>query len=174
MTRVKYLILGAGASGLSFAHTLLRQGEDSFLVLEKEAEPGGLCRSRLVDGAPLDIGGGHFLDVRRKDTLELLFRFMPESEWQRFSRVAKIRLRGVEVDHPLEGNLWQLPVDAQVDFLESIARAGSVRGEPMPESFEAWTRWKLGERIADEYMLPYNRKIWRMDLNQLGTYWLYK
>jgi len=174
MTRCKYLILGAGPSGLSFAHTLLQHGETSFVVLEREAEPGGLCRSVVVEGAPLDIGGGHFLDVRRRDTLDLLFRFMPESEWRQFTRVAKIRLRGVEVDHPLEGNLWQLPLEAQADFLESIARAGSVRGEPMPERFEDWIRWKLGERIAEEYMLPYNRKVWRLPLEQLGTYWLYK
>jgi protoporphyrinogen oxidase len=174
MTRVKFLVLGAGPSGLAFAHTLLGQGEDSFLVLEKEAEPGGLCRSRDVGGAPLDIGGGHFLDVRRKEVLELLFRFMPEAEWARFDRVAKVRIRGVEVDHPLEGNLWQLPVEAQADFLESIAQAGSVSGAPMPETFEDWIRWKLGNRIAEEYMLPYNRKIWSMDVNRLGTYWLYK
>lgn len=173
-TRVKFLILGAGPSGLAFAHTLLRWGEASFLVLEKESEPGGLCRSTDVDGAPLDIGGGHFLDVRKPEVLDLMFRFLPESEWNRFERVAKIRLRGVEVDHPLEANLWQLPVDAQADFLESIARAGAVRGDPMPEVFEDWICWKLGERIAREYLLPYNRKIWRLDLNRLGTYWLHK
>jgi protoporphyrinogen oxidase len=173
-THCKYLILGAGPAGLSFAHTLLRHGEESFLVLEKENEAGGLCRSAMVDGAPLDIGGGHFLDVKRKEVLDLLFQFMPEREWRRFSRVAKIRLLGTEVGHPLEANLWQLPIDAQVDFLESIAQAGSVRGEAMPSLFEDWIRWKLGRRIADEYMLPYNRKLWRMELTRLGTYWLYK
>lgn len=174
MKKVKFLILGAGPSGLAFAHTLLARGEASFLVLDKEAEAGGLCRSTEVDGAPLDIGGGHFLDVRKKEVLDLLFKFMPESEWNRFDRVAKIRLRGVEIDHPLESNLWQLPAEAQVDYLEAIAQAGVVRGEPMPAGFEAWTRWKFGARIAEEYMLPYNRKIWRLDLSQLGTYWLYK
>jgi protoporphyrinogen oxidase len=44
----------------------------------------------------------------------------------------------------------------------------------MPTSFEAWVSWKLGDRIAREYMLPYNRKIWSLDLDRLGTYWLYK
>jgi protoporphyrinogen oxidase len=172
--RTKFLILGAGPSGLAFAHSLLAQGEDSFVVLEQEAEPGGLCRSMAVDGAPLDIGGGHFLDVRKREVLDFVFRFMPESEWNRHKRVAKIRLHGVEVDHPLEANLWQLPVQVQADYLEAIARAGCVRGEPMPLAFEDWCRWKFGQRIADEYMLPYNRKIWRLPLNDLGTYWLYK
>src|SRR5262245_11137420 len=150
MTHVKYLILGGGPSGLSFAHALLDAGEESFLVLEKESQAGGLCRSTMVDGSPLDTGGGHFLDVRRKDTLDLLFRFMPESEWNRFSRIAKIRLSGIEVDHPLEGNLWQLPIEQQADFLESIAQAGSVRGVAMPGLFEDWIHWKLGSRIAKD------------------------
>jgi len=67
-----------------------------------------------------------------------------------------------------------LPKAGQVDFLESIAKAGSVRGEAIPSSFAAWVEWKLGKLIAGEYMLPYNRKIWSMDLNLLGTYWLHK
>jgi protoporphyrinogen oxidase len=174
MEHFKYIILGAGPSGLAFAHTLRERGEESFLVLEKEAAAGGLCRSAMVDGAPLDIGGGHFLDLKRKEVLELLFRFMPREEWQEHDRVSKIRIRGIELDHPLEANLWQLPVADQIDFLESIAKAGVLRGEPKPEGFADWITWKLGECIAREYMLPYNRKIWSMDPNALGTYWLYK
>jgi protoporphyrinogen oxidase len=174
MRRVRYCILGAGPSGLSFAQALKRMGETSFILLEKESEAGGLCRSVDVDGSPLDIGGGHFLDVRRREVLAFLFTFMPRDEWLEHDRVAKIRVRGLEIDHPLEANLWQLPVSDQVDFLDSLARAGHVRGDPEPTRFDDWVRWKLGTRIAEEYMLPYNRKIWCTPLFQLGTYWLHK
>jgi protoporphyrinogen oxidase len=142
--------------------------------LEKEPIAGGLCRSAEVDGAPLDIGGGHFLDVKRQEVLSLLFRYLPKSEWNEFKRISTINIRGKEIDYPLEANLWQLPIGDQVEFLESIAQAGCVCKEPMPEAFEDWIIWKFGERIAREYMLPYNRKIWSIDLNQLGTYWLSK
>lgn len=37
---MKYLILGAGPAGLSFANRLQQLGETSFLVLEKESEGG--------------------------------------------------------------------------------------------------------------------------------------
>jgi protoporphyrinogen oxidase len=170
------IVLGAGPSGLAVAHALINHGfaRNSILVLEKEETAGGLCRSATVDGAALDIGGGHFLDVRRQQVLNFLFRFMPREEWCSHDRVSKIRLHGREVDHPLEANLWQLPIDIQADYLESIARAGCVRQEPMPESFEDWIRWKLGDCIAQDYMLPYNRKIWSMEPNALGTYWLHK
>jgi protoporphyrinogen oxidase len=176
MDHKKFVVLGAGPSGLTVAHALLDGGyrRDDIVVIEKEAVAGGLCRSEMVDGAPLDIGGGHFLDTRRKDALDFVFRFMPREEWDLHERVSKIRIRGMEVDYPLEANLWQLPIEMRADFLESIAQAGCVRGAPMPESFAAWITWKLGERIAEEYMLPYNSKIWSMDLDGLGTYWLYK
>jgi protoporphyrinogen oxidase len=169
-------VLGAGPSGLTVAHALLDAGcsPDEIAVLEQQKVAGGLCRSETVDGAPLDIGGGHFLDVKRQAVLDFVFRFMPRHEWNLFERVSKIRIRGMEIDHPLEANLWQFPSETQADFLESIAEAGCVRGEAMPESFAEWIRWKLGERIAGEYMLPYNRKIWSMDPDRLGTYWLYK
>jgi len=176
MIKVKYLILGAGPSGLALAHALLDRGvrKDQLLLIEKESIAGGLCRSEQVDGAPLDIGGGHFLDLKRKEVLEFIFRFMPRDEWDIYDRISKIRIRGQEVDHPLEANLWQLPSEIQADYLESIAEAGCVRGVPMPESFAEWINWKLGKRIAQEYMLPYNRKIWSMNPDQLGTYWLHK
>ena len=44
----------------------------------------------------------------------------------------------------------------------------------MPERFVDWIKWKLGERIAEDYMLPYNQKMFADDLNDLGTYWLEK
>lgn len=174
MFEVRYCILGAGPSGLSFANRLRQAGEQSFVVLEKEAEAGGLCRSMEVDGAPLDIGGGHFLDVRRARVLDFIFGFLPRSEWVEHRRVATIRFRGQEIDHPFEANLWQFPEAMRSGFLASIAQAGCVTGAAQPEGFEAWVRWKFGERIADDYMLPYNRKVWCQPLDQLGTYWLHK
>jgi len=175
MLSVDYCILGAGPSGLTFANALRRENpEATFVVLEKEPTAGGLCRSTVVDGQPLDIGGGHFLDTKRRNVVNFLFQFLPETEWNLHLRISKIHLQGTLIDHPLEANLWQLPLHAQVDFLESIARAGSVNHEPAPTAFADWIKWKLGAKIAQDYMLPYNRKIWSMDLNALGTYWLHK
>ena len=174
LEHVRFCILGAGPSGLSFGRELMRNGVDSFVILESESIPGGLCRSETVDGFPIDIGGGHFLDVKRKMVLDFLFEIMPETEWNRFLRVARLRIRDQEIDHPIESNLWQLPIDDQVEFLVSIAHAGSVKRVKEPEKFDEWIRWKLGDRISNEYMLPYNEKIWSIPIEEIGTYWLYK
>lgn len=174
MHKVKYLILGAGPAGLAFARTLLDRGETSFLVLEKEDEAGGLCRSTMVDGSPLDIGGGHFLDVRRPKVNELLFRFLPKEEWTLFERDSRIEVDRVTIGHPFEANIWQMPLEKQVDYLESIAKAGCNSEVQMPEKFVDWITWKLGDQIAKDYMIPYNKKMFADELNELGTYWLEK
>lgn len=176
MIHKKIIILGAGPSGLTLAHALIDYGykNEDIVLIEAQSMPGGLCRSEWIDGAPVDIGGGHFLDFRRENVLKFLFRFMPQNEWKFFKRISKIRIRGMEIDYPFEANLWQFPIEFQADCLESITKAGSIRGEVMPDKFGAWIPWKFGERISREYMLPYNRKIWSMALDELGSYWLYK
>lgn len=175
MVKVKYLILGAGPAGLTVANRLLDKGITSFCVLEKEEEAGGLCRSRIVDGSPLDIGGGHILDVRRPQVTEYLFRFMPVEEWNAFDRKSDIVLDNQKkIDYPYEANIWQFPIEEQVQHLLAIANAGCNRGVEKPVQFDKWIVWKLGEKIATEYMFPYNRKIWSIDLKRLGTYWLEK
>lgn len=171
---VKIAIIGAGPSGLSLAHALKRNGIEAFVVLEREAEVGGLCRSAIVDGSPLDIGGGHFLDVRRPVVTEFLFGFMPESEWDRHERDSRISIHGQMIGSPFEANIWQLDEAHQTKYLHDIAEAGCNRGESCPVQFVDWIYWKLGKGIAEDYMLPYNRKMFGDNLNRLGTYWLEK
>ena len=165
---------GAGPAGLTIANKLLQNGEDSFLVLEKESTAGGLCRSVDVDGSPFDIGGGHFLDVRRPHVNEFLFKFMPEAEWDLYDRKTTLVVNGNTIGQPIEANIWQMKLEDQVDYLKSIAIAGCNLGEPMPERFVDWIYWKLGNKIAEDYMIPYNQKMFSKELDQLGTYWLEK
>lgn len=171
---MKYLILGAGPAGLTLANKLKEMGETSFLVLEHEEEAGGLCRSAEVDGSPFDIGGGHFLDVRIPEVTKFLFGFMPESEWNKFDRDSRIVVGNNTIHHPMEANIWEMDIDSQVEYLKSIAAAGCNSGAEMPKDFVEWIFWKLGDKIAEDYMIPYNRKMFADDLNDLGTYWLDK
>ncbi len=171
---MKYLILGGGPAGLSFANRLMQNGETDFLVLEKETEAGGLCRSREVDNSPLDIGGGHFLDVKNPKVLDFLFPFMPIEEWDSYTRDSRIEINGTMINSPIEANIWQMSLSDQVEYLKAIAVAGCNLKEEMPKKFIDWIYWKLGKKIAEDYMIPYNQKMFGEDLNSLGTYWLDK
>ena len=171
---MKYLILGGGPAGLSFANRLLQKGETDFLVLEKEAEAGGLCKSTEVDGSPLDIGGGHFLDVKNSEVLDFLFPFMPMEEWDAYTRDSRIEINETLINSPIEANIWQMSLPDQVAYLKAIAVAGCNLDEEKPRKFIDWIYWKLGKKVAEDYMIPYNQKMFGEDLNALGTYWLDK
>ena len=98
---MKYLIIGGGPSGLTLANSLINNGKDDVLVLERNEEAGGLCRSKNVDGSPLDIGGGHFLDVKNKRVLDFVFDFMPVDEWDRYTRDSRIVVNDNLIGSPI-------------------------------------------------------------------------
>ena len=70
---VQYLIIGAGVSGLACASKLPK--DSNYLLLEKETEAGGYCRTFYQDGYVWDYAG-HFFHFRnediRKEFLDLL------------------------------------------------------------------------------------------------------
>ena len=65
-------ILGAGVSGLSLARSLSEGGFDpaNFTLFEAAPIPGGLCRSRTVDGFTYDIAGGHILYSKEAEVMD--------------------------------------------------------------------------------------------------------
>jgi protoporphyrinogen oxidase len=169
-----YLIIGGGITGITAARLLQLAGVERLAILEAGAEPGGLCRTREIGGHVLDTGGGHFLCTKHAEVYDFIFRHIPKTDFNHFHRVSRIAIDGHEVDYPLESNLWQLPPAACAEYLVSVARNGEARGLPPPTQFEQWIRWKLGDQVADRYMLPYNRKIWGVPASEMDVDWLYK
>lgn len=169
-----YLIIGGGITGLTVARLLQLSGVDNIHILEAAPVPGGLCRTREIDGHVLDTGGGHFLCTKHPEVYDFVFSHLPKTEFNHFTRVSKVAIEGHEIDYPLENNLWQLPPDLCARYLASVTQNGEARGLPAPAHFEAWIRWKLGDRIADAYMMPYNRKIWGVSPEEMDIDWLHK
>lgn len=170
--RVGLVIAGGGITGVAFGRLLQLGGFDDFVILEKEGAAGGLCRSSLVKGHVLDLGGGHFLCSKFPEVYRFIFDHLPEDEFNTFDRVSRIAIDGETIDYPIEYNLWQLPLKKQIDYLISCVQAANRADQP--EDFEQWVRWKLGNAIADGYMIPYNRKIWGVEPRELATDWLQK
>ncbi len=133
-----------------------------------------MCRTKQVGDHVLDIGGGHFLCTKYQEVYDFVFAHIPKSSFNFFPRVSTIALDGMELDYPLESNIWQMPLEKQVEYLISVAQNGEARGEPEPSDYEAWIRWKLGDLIAETYMLPYNRKIWGVEPQEMDVDWLHK
>ena len=169
-----FIIIGAGITGTTLARLLQMQNKTNFIVLEAEQEPGGLCKTKKIGDHYLDIGGGHFLCSKHPEIYEFIFSHMPKENFNYFNRVSKISIGGDVVDYPLESNLWQMSNEKQKGYLDSIKCGGESLGKPEPVNYEEWVRWRLGDFIANNYMIPYNKKLWGVDPKEMDIDWLHK
>ena len=169
-----YIVIGAGITGLTLSKKL-KEKHKSVLIFEKNSEPGGLCRTKNINGHQLDIGGGHFFLAKNKEVENFIFGLIQKDKFNKYDpRISKIKICGTTIDYPIESNLWQLPIDSQIDFLVSVVRNGESISKKQPTTYEEWIRWKLGDKICDEYMLPYNNKLWGVSPDKMDVDWLYK
>jgi protoporphyrinogen oxidase len=167
MQNCEVLILGGGLSGLTCAAELQNKSIDCILV-EKESRLGGLTRTRHTDGFTYDCHGGHVFNTRNKEVKDWVFSYMPEDEWTHSRRIAKIWYKGKMISYPFELALAELkPEEATECIIGILKRKGSE-----PKSLEKWLRWNFGEAIANKYLLPYNRKIWRRELSKMSAHWV--
>ena len=170
----EYIVIGAGITGLTLCKKFREAGISDVLVLEADNRVGGLCKTEEIEGHQLDIGGGHFFHTKHPEIFEYVFSHLSKSEFHYYERVSKIELEGTTIDYPVESNVWQLPIEQQIKYLISIIRNGESQNKPEPQNYEEWVRWKLGDAICDNYMIPYNEKLWGVKLNQMDCDWLYK
>lgn len=171
---LKIAILGAGISGVSLARMLAADGHD-VTVLEKSDRAGGLCKSRVVDGFTFDDAGGHIMFSKRQDVLQWMKdRCGGDPELVRTERQTRIRWHDRWVPYPFENGVGHLTKEAIVDCMEGYIEAYVRRrtGEPCPERFGDWIHWRMGDGFARHFMDPYNRKIWKCDLNEMASDWV--
>lgn len=167
-------IAGGGPTGLMMGRLLAEDGHH-VTIFEAGGEIGGLCRSRVVDGYVFDLAGGHIMftkDARVAAFWESLFPDEPLVVTERRTRI--LHDKGCWVSYPFENALGELPLEHNLDCTEGVIRAHlqRERGVPPPADFEGWVRWKMGEGVARHFMEPYNKKLWKCDLAQMGTVWI--
>lgn len=162
------VILGGGLAGLATARFL---GTTPHVVLEAEAEPGGLCRSRRVDGFTFDYTG-HLLHLRDPRIVALVEELLPGA-LETIERRAAIRSRGVTLPFPFQANLHGLPAEVVVECIVGAAEAlaGEVPDDPAI-SFHDWSLAVLGKGISDAFMFPYNAKLFRRDPKEMTADWV--
>jgi hypothetical protein len=60
-TSTRVVIVGGGAAGIAAANALRKRGYTNTLILEKQQDIGGKCKTVLMDGQPLDTGAVYIL-----------------------------------------------------------------------------------------------------------------
>lgn len=162
------VIIGGGLAGLSTAYHL---GATEHVVLESESTPGGLCRSREIDGFIFDYTG-HLLHLRDPRAIRLVEDLLPGGLAETV-RKAVIRSRGVTLPFPYQANLHGLPPDfvarCIVEFVKTLD--GEVPDDPAT-SFEDWALAVFGRGICDGFMFPYNEKLFRRRPADMTADWV--
>jgi len=146
-------------------------GTREHLVVEADATPGGLCRSRAVNGFVFDYTG-HLLHLRDARATALVNELLPDA-FDVIERRAFIRTRGVTLPFPFQANLHGLPKDVVAECLVGLAES---RRNPASfddrTSFRDWSLAVFGKGISDAFMLPYNAKLFRRDPAEMTADWV--
>ncbi|HEY4244169.1 MAG TPA: NAD(P)-binding protein [Kofleriaceae bacterium] len=159
------VVLGAGMSGLGFANYWRERHPGApVIVLEREAEPGGYCRTVVQDGFVWDYSG-HFFHFKHADIEQWLRARMPGQDIRTVEKQTLIRYRGVDIDFPFQTHIHQLPHD---EFLECLVEL-HFRPTGDATSFGEMLYRRFGKGITEKFLRPYNEKLYATDLDRLDV-----
>lgn len=171
MDSVSTLIIGAGISGLATAAAL--DGDD-YLILEADREIGGYCKTVVRQGFTWDYSG-HFFHFKHPEIEAWLRARMPSQRVLTVDKRSFIHHPEGRIDFPFQKNIHQLPRQQFIDCLHDLYFARAPRellgvGAPplLPErNFKEMLYARFGRSIAEQFLVPYNEKLYACDLATL-------
>lgn len=179
----KFVVIGAGISGLATAHFLQDKG-NTVTIYESDSKPGGLIKCRRVNGSLFHTCGGHVFNSKRQDVLDWFWsQFTYEEEFDKANRNACVFLdrnnSSLEYDvipYPIENHVYLLDRTIQSSFYSDLREIDKVKEGTSRlddyESFGDFLRWRFGKTLYNLYFQPYNEKIWRRGLNTVPMSWM--
>lgn len=155
-------ILGGGFAGLMLGSLLGDKAE----VLEASDTPGGLCKTLTVNGFSFDIGG-HVLFSKDKEALQVELDALGDNV-ALLPRTNRVLYKGKIVNWPLENALHELEPWERVEAGESLLGMREIRSR----NFGDWLESTFGDWLYENYLRPYNDKLWKTPLEEMSTQWV--
>ena len=159
--KTKYLIVGAGISGLTFAN----YSDDDYLIVEKEKEVGGYCRTVKRNGYTWDFGG-HFFHFKTDEFKKKFIDKMKQEDIIYNNKCTKILYKGKFIDFPFQTNIHQLEKDEFIDCLYDLFNKSE---KEKYDNFLDMLYGKFGKSIVEKFLKPYNEKLYATDLRNLDV-----
>lgn len=159
MEHTRFLIIGAGVTGLAFADHL-RSG--NYQILECDSTIGGYCKTIRQDGFVWDYSG-HFFHFRNPDLEADLRSRMDPNSIAVVNKRSAIFWADQWIDFPFQSNIHQLPRDDFIDCIHDL-----ILREPLGNgNFRDMLYSRFGAAICDRFLIPYNEKLYATDLRLL-------
>lgn len=165
MKKYENIIIGGGITGLSFANFA-----ENCMVLEKEEEVGGYCRT-IYRGSYVWDYAGHFFHFKEKESKKYFENVFSGQGLISKSKNTKIYYEGQWIDYPFQSNIWQLEKAEFIECLCDLYYADQQRktDQSKYESFEHMLYKKFGKGICSKFLIPYNEKLYACNLQELDT-----
>jgi len=175
-SRCRFLILGAGVSGLASAVRLSESFPGEVLVVEKEDQVGGLLRTVERNGARYDLGSHRI----HKDSSQRAFRLIQEVCGDiivRNKRGGRLRLKKSYLDYPITSfqmfrsiGLFESGLCA-ASLLKNRLLSGLRKDAASTEgdNYESYLIRRAGRRAYRLFYEPYARKVWGGEPSLIST-----
>ncbi len=160
MRKIKNLIIGAGISGLTYANY-----SDDYLIVEKESEVGGYCRTIRQDGFVWDYAG-HFFHFNSNEFKKKFLEELSAKDIIWNKKCTKIYYNNSFIDFPFQMNIHQLNKDEFIDCLYDLF---NKKEKDKYDSFLDMLYGKFGKSIVEKFLKPYNEKLYATDLTKLDV-----
>jgi protoporphyrinogen oxidase len=167
----KIVIIGAGPTGLGAAYRLHELGYEDWTLYEKSDYVGGHSCSHVDEHGFVWDEGGHVI-FSHYPYFDKLVDDMLGKEENHLIRESWIVKGDSWIPYPFQNNLRYLPKAMQVSCLLGAARAAANGKAQESANFRDWTLATFGEGIAEEFMFPYNSKVWTTPLEQMSKSWI--
>ncbi len=165
MRTYKNIVIGGGITGLSFANFA-----KDCMVLEKEREVGGYCRTIYRAPYIWDYAG-HFFHFKERESKRYFEKVFVDQGLISKSKNTKIYYKGQLIDYPFQSNIQQLEKEEFIECLCGLYQAEQHRDRNQNEygSFEEMLFEKFGRGICSKFLIPYNEKLYACNLQNLDT-----
>lgn len=166
---MKFVIIGAGPTGLGSAHALHQYSKCEWQIFEEKRQVGGLSSSFLDSaGFTWDIGG-HVL-FSHYDYFDSVVKDALQGQCYEHLRESWVRILGEWVPYPFQNNVRYLPAHAK-DLCVNGLR--NLSGNPMTAgNFKEWMDSIFGAGIVRYFMEPYNSKVWATPAELMSKDWI--
>ena len=159
--KIKYLIIGGCISGLTLANYL----KDNYLIIEKENEVGGYCRT-IKKGNYIWDYAGHFFHFKTDEFKEKFLNVIPKEDIIYQDKCTKILYKNDLIDYPFQTNIHQLE---KQEFIDCLYDLFNKEEKDKYDNFLDMLYGKFGKGIVEKFLKPYNEKLYAIDLTELDV-----
>lgn len=159
--KTKYLILGAGISGLTFASYC----NDDYLIIEKENSVGGYCKTHYNKDFVWDYAG-HFFHFKTEEFKKKFIESLDQNDYVTQNKKTFIYFDNDLIDFPFQTHIHELSKEKFIDCLYDLF---NKEEKDNYDNFLDMLYGKFGKSITEMFLKPYNEKLYATDLTKLDT-----